>query len=96
MCPEKFQPRISIDEHTQCWEWQGEINRNGYGRVWVEGKRLMAHRAIYTLIVGPIPEGLVLDHLCSNRRCCNPAHLEPVTHRENTFRGRAVLFKKSA
>lgn len=91
--PPKLAPRIIVSA-TGCWEWQGELNRNGYGRVWVNGRRLMAHRVAYQLLVGEIPEGLVLDHLCKVRRCCNPDHLEPVTVRENTLRGDAVLFKR--
>ncbi len=54
---------------------------------------MMAHRVAYQLMIGQIGQGLVLDHLCKNRRCCNPEHLEPVTIRENTLRGDAVLFK---
>lgn len=76
-----------------CWLWVGEINRNGYGRVWVQGQRLMAHKVAYELMIGPVDKGLVLDHLCRNRNCCNPYHLEPVTVRENTLRGEAILFK---
>ena len=90
--PERMQPRILVTE-SGCWEWQGEKNRNGYGRVWIGGKRLMVHRVVFELLVGPIPEGLVLDHLCRNRPCCNPEHQDPVTVRENTLRGEAVLFK---
>ena len=54
----------------------------------------MAHRLVYTLIKGEIPEGLVLDHGCKNRRCCNTKHLEPVTQKVNVERGDAVLFRK--
>lgn len=70
-----------------CWEWQG-TTRYGYGLIWaahVGGARL-AHRMSYELYVKPIPDGLHIDHLCRNRCCINPAHLEPVTQAENNRR----------
>lgn len=74
------------DDHG-CWPWQGTIAGNGYGRFAIRGGSIAAHRFSYELLVGPVPEGLELDHLCRNRACVNPAHLEPVTHRANTLRG---------
>ena len=70
-----------------CWLWIGSVNENGYGTVgrW-RGPQRRAHRAFYELLVGPIPDGLDLDHLCRVRRCVNPAHLEPVTRSENLRR----------
>ena len=70
-----------------CWVWTGEILEHGYGRVSWGPHRYPAHRVAYELYVGPIPEGMQLDHLCRNRRCVNPAHVEPVTCRENLLRG---------
>lgn len=70
-----------------CWPWLGYLQPSaGYG---MHGRRL-AHRVAYELAVGPIPQGLELDHLCRNRGCVNPAHLEPVTHRTNALRGEGV------
>lgn len=94
---ERATPRLSIedrirrlsqlDPETGCWSWLGYLNHNGYGRLNVGGKQLRAHRASYETFVGPIPDGLVIDHLCRNRACVNPEHLEPVTMQVNTERG---------
>jgi hypothetical protein len=73
-----------------CWNWSGSVNRGGYGVVTVggrSGKKLYAHRIAYELYLGPIPHGLDIDHLCRNRRCANPSHLEAVTRRINIVRG---------
>ncbi|MEL3944487.1 HNH endonuclease signature motif containing protein [Streptomyces sp. LNU-CPARS28] len=75
------------DGHGGCWEWTGHIKPNGYGQVRVGGRKFNAHRFSYEALRAPIPEGLVIDHLCRNRRCVNPDHLEPVTHRTNILRG---------
>lgn len=70
-----------------CLEWQGYRQALGYGRFRVAGQKVLAHRFAYELLVGPIPEGLSLDHLCRNPSCVNPMHLEPVTHQVNCLRG---------
>lgn len=70
-----------------CLEWQGSRTTAGYGQMWDGSRVAMVHRMSYELAKGPIPEGLDLDHLCRNRLCANPAHLEPVTRRENIMRG---------
>lgn len=67
-----------------CWVWTGVMHPRGYG--WAK-RNVLAHRWIYEHMVGPIPAGLCIDHLCRNRRCQNPAHMEPVTLAENTRRG---------
>lgn len=81
--------RVVVSE-TGCWLWTGALLPNGYGYMWrgTDSKRNdYPHRISYELHVGPIPEGLHIDHLCRNRACCNPQHLEPVTCLENVRRG---------
>lgn len=73
-----------------CWEWQASLDRKGYGRLRYRKRGWQAHRFLYELLVGPIPDGLELDHLCRNPRCVKPAHLEPVTRQVNQLRGFSV------
>jgi hypothetical protein len=79
--------RVQRDSESDCWIWTAGVTSNGYGRIRVGGADLRAHRHAYEVFVGPIPDGLVIDHLCRTPLCVNPSHLEPVTVRENTLRG---------
>lgn len=76
-----------VDKTEDCWIWTATKTQGGYGRLRVDGQFWVAHRYAYEMMVGPIPEGLVLDHLCKVRHCVNPGHLQAVTHTENVRRG---------
>lgn len=86
----RIQSRCVISDDG-CWEWRGWTTGNGYGRIkWTDedGVKVVmtTHTATYLALMGTIPRAMQLDHLCRNRGCCNPAHLEPVTPSENTRR----------
>lgn len=70
-----------------CWLWTASLHKDGYGQCRIIGKTMLAHRVAYFLLNGPIAKGLEFDHLCRVRRCVNPDHLEPVTHKVNVLRG---------
>lgn len=87
--PTNIDRHISPEPNTGCWLWEGS-GAHGYGQTWYQGRLVRAHRATYEIARGPIPRGLVLDHLCRVRACVNPDHLEAVTQRENLRRGHGV------
>lgn len=74
--PDRFWDRVVRSDG--CWEWEGTHSPSGYSRVSFQGRQLQAHRVAYELTLGPVPAGLDLDHLCRNRGCVNPGHLEVV------------------
>lgn len=87
-----IQERLSLHRRVQadgCWVWTGS-KTSGYGRIYLDKSQKFVHRVSYEHYVGPIPEGKHIDHLCRNRSCFNPDHLEPVTPQENTLRGESV------
>lgn len=82
---ERFESKII--KTGNCWEWLAYKMSNGYGNFHYKGKTKLAHRISYQIYRGDIPQGLQLDHLCRNRGCVNPDHLEVVTQQENIKRG---------
>jgi hypothetical protein len=119
VCNRKLAPKVPVSDWIMsrvqqgpdCWIWTGSIGNQGYGHVRLSGwtgSRLV-HRAVYTILVGPIPQGLDLDHVCHNRddecpggricihrRCVNPEHLVPTTRSDNVTRGRGAQRKERA
>lgn len=87
--PERIRKKIRVDDDTGCWRWIAAIDRHGYGLIQIKNRVWRSHRAVYEAAVGPIAAGLCCDHLCRNRWCCNPKHIELVTRVENTMRGNA-------
>lgn len=83
---ERFWQKVDRSQPGGCWSWTASKGRR-YGDISYGGKSLIAHRVAYVLQIGPIPDGMVLDHLCRNQKCVNPAHLQPVESKENILRG---------
>lgn len=86
---ERFLVKIEYAGLGYCWLWSGWKTNKGYGMFLMHDKNRLAHRVAYEILRGPIPPGLHIDHLCRTPSCVNPDHLEPVTQRVNTMRGRA-------
>lgn len=92
----QFWSKVEFGDWLDCWLWTGPTNAKGYARVWTGDGVTGAHRFAYELLVGPIPDGLHLDHLCRTPPCVNPLHLEPVTPGENLLRGDTVNARNAA
>lgn len=103
---ERFWSKVDRRGPDECWPWKAG-RTVGYGRFFNGMRDVAAHRFAYELVIGPIPEGLILDHLCHDhscpipgfdcphRACCNPSHLRPATHRENVLRGEGPSAKEA-
>jgi hypothetical protein len=89
----RIQDRVVVEDRgfsSACWVSTVTPNRDGYTQTTFRGRSWITHRLAYTVFIGPIPDGLQLDHLCRVRACCNPEHLEPVTNKVNNHRGESL------
>jgi hypothetical protein len=82
---ESFKSKVLVDAITNCWNWQGYVEPNGYGHVSYKDKTIRAHRLSYILFKGNVNDGLVIAHSCNNRKCCNPDHLREDTRKSNSI-----------
>jgi hypothetical protein len=93
--PERIWNKIIPEPNSGCWFWLGSLSGSsdlgGYGETWFNNAKAIIHRLMYEKFIGPIPDKMELDHKCRVRCCCNPMHVEPVTHRGNALRGNAGL-----
>ncbi|TXH49109.1 MAG: hypothetical protein E6Q97_23300 [Desulfurellales bacterium] len=86
---------LQVEKTDGCWHWKGSRNDAGYGLIGIDGRTEYAHRYAYREFVGPIADGLVVDHLCSEPSCVNPAHLETVPQAANVRRGRLTTLTEA-
>lgn len=93
---ERFRSKVKINSESGCWEWQGGVTGSGYGYFWHKGRMQRAHRVVFMLNGYQLDDSKCLDHLCRNRRCVNPQHLEEVSFTENILRGESLFAKNAA
>lgn len=93
---DRFVSKVATTLDDGCWQWTGAVLPSGYGKFSVGRRQMMAHRFSYETFVGAIPDGLQIDHLCRNRGCVKPSHLEAVTARTNLLRGNTTTARNAA
>lgn len=92
--PDRIWNKIIPEPNSGCWIWLGSLSGSGlggYGETWFNNTKAITHRLMYEQFIGPIPFGKEMDHLCRVRCCCNPIHVEPVSHQVNGLRGNAGM-----
>lgn len=92
---DKIEKYVTVNTGNGCWEWTGGIQSQGYGTTRYEGKNWLVHRLVYTYYKGDIAAGLVIDHMCKNKVCCNPDHLQTISPKENVLLGEGPTAKNS-
>lgn len=92
---DRLEKAIMREPNSGCWLWERHTTRHGYGVISIDGKQVYAHRVMYERRHGKIPSGLEIDHKCRTPACCNPDHLEAVTHLENVRRGTVWAVNKA-
>lgn len=92
---ERINAKVRTQPNFGCWIWLGAKNNKGYAQIRIQRKCYLVHRVLFESIVGPIPAGLELDHLCRQPACVNPIHMEAVTHAVNIRRGRRAPWKEA-
>jgi hypothetical protein len=91
----RFEEKYMPEPMSGCWLWTGWVGKHGYGLMKIDGKHKLAHRISHELLIGEIPAGLDIDHLCKTRCCVNPQHMEPVTRGENARRADPGRFNRA-
>lgn len=84
----RFWPKVRVSEPDDCWEWMAHRMKSGYGTLTIDNHPRMAHRIAYEISVGPIPNGMEIDHICHNPSCVNPSHLRVASRTQNSVNRR--------